>query len=46
LSGLTPVNTPNVVIKAEAVSEWRRYLKWRILTLAAGPRCRGTVFFH
>jgi hypothetical protein len=30
------VNTSNVVIKTEAMSEWRRYLKWRILTLAAG----------
>jgi hypothetical protein len=28
--------TSNVVIKTEAMSEWRRYLKWRILTLAAG----------
>jgi hypothetical protein len=25
-----------VVIKTEAMSEWRRYLNWRILTLAAG----------
>jgi AraC-like DNA-binding protein len=33
--GTSPVNTSNVVIKTEAVSEWRRYLKW-ILTLAAG----------
>jgi hypothetical protein len=30
------VNTSNVVIKTEAMSEWRRYLKWRMLTLAAG----------
>jgi hypothetical protein len=30
------VNISNVVIKTEAMSEWRRYLKWRILTLAAG----------
>jgi hypothetical protein len=34
--GLTLVNISNVVIKTEAMSEWRRYLKWRILTLAAG----------
>jgi putative ABC transport system permease protein len=39
------VNISNVVIKTEAMSEWRRYLKWRILTLAAGPRCHGSVFF-
>ena len=30
------MNISNVVIKTEAMSEWRRYLKWRILTLAAG----------
>src|SRR5450755_1289176 len=36
LLGLTLVNISNVVIKTEAMSEWRRYLKWRILTLAAG----------
>src|SRR5450755_3338086 len=36
LLGLTLVNISNAVIKTEAMSEWRRYLKWRILTLAAG----------
>src|ERR1700730_2585755 len=36
LLGLTLVNISNVVIKTEAMSEWRRYLKLRILTLAAG----------
>ena len=36
LSGLILVNTSKAVIKTEAMSEWRRYLKWRILTLAAG----------
>jgi hypothetical protein len=35
------VNISNVVIKTEAMSELRRYLKWRILTLAARPRKRG-----
>jgi hypothetical protein len=30
------VNISNAVIKTEAMSEWRRYLKWRILTLVAG----------
>ena len=30
------MNTSNAVIKTEAMSEWRRYLKWRILTLATG----------
>ena len=30
------MNISDVVIKTETMSEWRRYLKLRILTLAAG----------
>ena len=30
------MNISNVVIRTEAMSEWRRNLKWRVLTLAAG----------
>jgi hypothetical protein len=33
-------------LKTRIIPEWRKILKRRILTLAAGPRCHGSVFFR
>jgi AraC-like DNA-binding protein len=44
--GANPGDTSNVVLKTTVMPECRKILKRRILTLAAGPRCHGSVFFH